>query len=118
MKLLNLFKFSSKRKAEKNSFLVQANYLLNTLAEKAKNLGESYGEEKTQLYEVYEDVKQIKAEENPTAFKFEHSIVERAAIASALCDKAIIGKDDGEFRDAIKALASAVSQRLNFSSDE
>ena len=117
MGIAGIFKLHSKKEVPATVFLNQASVSVKTLCEKAKNLTEAYSEEKNQLRNIYESIKEIEPDDNPTAIKFEHSILEKATLAGTLCDKAIIGKDSGEFRNAVQLLGTTVQQRKNFSAE-
>ena len=118
MGIFSFFKRGSKKEAAATVFLNQASVSIKALCEKAQNLTESYSEEKLLLKRIYDDIKAVEPDDNPTAIKFEHSILEKATLAGSLCDKAIIGKDSGEFKNAVQLLGNSVQQRRNFTSAE
>ena len=118
MGIAEFFKLRFRKKVQSAGFLKQALISIKTLCEKAENLGPAYSGEKEQLWRIYDDLNKVKPEENPTAIKFEHTILEKATLSGSLCDKAIIGKDSGEFKNSVQLLGNSVNQRKNFENSE
>lgn len=114
-----MFKFLKKltlkkEKEDPNSSLSQIKNHMQTLSEKAKTLPALYSEEKEKLSSICKEVTAIMPKSNPTALKFEHSILEQITTTHYSCSQAIIGRAGDVFKKDVASLAHAVKQRCVF----
>lgn len=94
------------------SLCQQINSSMELLLQKSGNLNDSFEEEKAEIAKLKEEVEKLGPSKEILAAKLEQDILGRLTTVSFACDKALMGKDDGEVKKSLYHLKTGIQQRL------